>query len=107
MGTLTTTIPPPRYDHVYRGPVMERLVSAGEMAQFCGGVDEACATLRHGTCYIYYSQKRLPALTALIRRHEMGHCNGWPGSHPDARTVTRYEWGKQKKPKHGVLLELE
>jgi hypothetical protein len=30
-------------------------------------------------------------LIALMRRHEIGHCNGWPGHHPNARSV---EYGR-------------
>jgi hypothetical protein len=32
----------------------------------------------------------------LIRRHELGHCNGWPADHPNARWVEK-ESGKSVK----------
>jgi len=38
-------------------------------------------------CYIYiapdYYLKRWNITTEAVRRHEIAHCNGWPGYHPD------------------------
>jgi len=31
--------------------------------------------------------------TGLLLRHEIGHCNGWPGTHPDQQyLITSTHW---------------
>ena len=44
-------------------------------------------------------------LIALMRQHEIGHCNGWPSYHPGGRRVEYDEDNRAKtqKPKPGHL----
>jgi hypothetical protein len=78
--------PPARYDHPYKGHVVERVVPAAEVPSLCmpTGADPfgaACSLESNGTCYIVLpSDGRAPVST--FRRHEIAHCNGWPANHP-------------------------
>lgn len=81
--------PPPQYDHPYRGPVIEQRVSQFELFMLCHGSAPACSwvTKQH-VCHIAIPfTERDPRAIALIRQHEMAHCNGWPGDHPGAHWV--------------------
>jgi len=88
--------PPPQYDHPYHGHVIEQRLSPLQMMLTCHGPGESCAWVDGGVCHI-----ALPAgekdrrLLALIRQHEIGHCNGWPAHHPGGRRV---EYDPDKRP---------
>lgn len=47
----------------------------------------ACATLSLSTCDIYiwdgYQPKTSYGFYEVLLEHEMAHCRGWPGNHPD------------------------
>src|SRR5262249_18266274 len=90
-GEQFPTIPPPEYDHLYDG----ELHVVGDLDLFtlhyiCKKPALACATHsepgypRH--CIIFLARedevtKRGHTMETL-RRHEIGHCNGWPPEHP-------------------------
>src|SRR6202035_5468076 len=54
----------------------------------CHGPAESCSWLDRGVCHIVWPQEETDTrLIAYIREHEMGHCNGWPSHHPNARHI--------------------
>jgi hypothetical protein len=82
---MTTTVPPPAYDHAYRGRLIVHVLPDSAASAACHGGD-ACSTRQGGTCIVILPRGH--RALALLRRHEIGHCNGWPADHPGARTVT-------------------
>ena len=80
--------PPARYDHPYKGHVVERVVPAAEVPSLCVpmGADlfgAACSLLQsNGTCYVVLPNDKEGVPVAHFRRHEIAHCNGWPANHP-------------------------
>jgi hypothetical protein len=80
--------PPPQYDHAFHGQVIERRLSQAELFQLCHGPVTACASVSRGICHIaLLNDEKDPRLTALMRRHEIAHCNGWPSYHPGGHYV--------------------
>jgi hypothetical protein len=80
--------PPAQYDHPYRGAVIEQRLSQWQIMQLCHGPATSCAWLSQGVCHIALPLDEKDArLIALIRQHEIGHCNGWPSHHPGGRRV--------------------
>jgi hypothetical protein len=79
--------PPERYNHPYRGPVIERITSLAEVRTLCvvsrddSSPGFACAWVDQGTCYLVLPSDG-PAPVDVYRRHETAHCNGWPQNHP-------------------------
>jgi hypothetical protein len=77
--------PPPQYDHAYHGHVIERRLSQLEIFFLCHGPAPACSWVSKGVCHIVFpNHQKDERAIALIRQHEIGHCNGWPGNHPGA-----------------------
>jgi hypothetical protein len=84
--------PPARYDHPFAGSLTivkfdKRSVSRECSKAFDGRKvrpDAAgCAILISDTeCVIYLATRTKRAPLADILRHEIAHCNGWPGDHP-------------------------
>jgi hypothetical protein len=92
----TKLLPPPEYDHHYEGALKIVIVETfTELATFCGNVSSvACARRLDGgnRCLVYMiKEELLRARTGgtqeITLRHEIGHCNGWPGTHPDMRPL--------------------
>lgn len=81
--------PPAIYDHPFPGTVIEHVVPGLDLLAHCWPYffARACSFHVKGKCYIYYSREEAPAMKAAIRRHEEGHCNGWPADHPGGRKV--------------------
>jgi hypothetical protein len=80
--------PPPQYDHPYHGQVIEQRLSFLQIIQLCHGPTAACSWVSNGVCHIALSQaEEDDRLIALMRQHEIGHCNGWPSNHPGGRRV--------------------
>lgn len=98
--------PPPQYDHPYHGQVIEQRLSFLQLIKLCHGLTTGCSWVNNGVCYIALSQdEKDERLIALMRQHELGHCNGWPGYHPNGRRV-EYDEDKRattQKPKPGHL----
>jgi hypothetical protein len=98
-------VPPPAiYDGKYVGrKTINVAKDMKEMADFCYPADQADRVLgcafrfvdrvtgdaRDTRCYIYLApesyirtQYRGLATPENVLRHELAHCNGWPGDHP-------------------------
>jgi len=89
--------PPAKYDHPFTGQVIERRMSFLQMLWNCHGPAGACSWVSKGVCYIALPQgEKDTRLIALIRQHEIGHCNGWPSNHPGGHWVD-YDDGQQHK----------
>lgn len=79
-------LPPPQFDHAYAGPVIEQIMPASEVAKYCSNERADACTLFYPNfagdkCYIVLPQLGrggvTPETQTLLRRHEIGHCNGW------------------------------
>jgi len=80
--------PPPQYVHPYHGQVIEHRVSQAELVALCHGPANGCSWVNAGVCHIALpSDEKDRRLIASMRRHEVGHCNGWPGYHPGGNWV--------------------
>lgn len=89
-------LPPARYDHPYTGPAIIRQVSMSELAYRCHGYWGIVTDQIAMGCSWFDSDTRIPIcviyiptldevtleLQQRVLRHEIGHCNGWPGNHP-------------------------
>ena len=84
---LAVLEPPARYNHPYRGTVIERVTSEAEVLKLCvvsrndSSPGFACAWVDKGTCYLVLPSDG-PAPIDVYRRHETAHCNGWLQNHP-------------------------
>lgn len=89
--------PPARFDRPYDGKLFEFRLPQQAVARYCVklskhyyGVDKpqnphqrGCAVPMDGWCIIAYIDRPYGLSTPdAVRRHEIGHCNGWHGSHP-------------------------
>jgi hypothetical protein len=106
----TQLVPPAQYDKPFPGPVNEtRAVDMEDMARLCnrtpnGGKALGCSWHLFNTftgeprvCYIYIAPDWYLAKFGLdasqVRRHEIGHCNGWSHKQPAVSTLSPYaEW---------------
>ena len=83
--------PPARFDHPYAGDVDLRQISRANVWKECsrnGAVKmrrdvAGCSRVEAGACIIHLAMKTRRAPLQEILRHEIAHCNGWPGNHPD------------------------
>lgn len=78
--------PPSRYDYPYPGKLRTFMGPESFIRRNCGLWAWACTMEpAGGVCTIYIQELgpkvNLAGQKALIR-HEVGHCNGWPGNHP-------------------------
>jgi len=86
-------LPPPEYDRPYNGDLTIRIVPTFEALRAACNVYNpkmlACARHNAKSCIIYLVEDEVMRErgwnTGLLLRHEIGHCNGWPGDHPDER----------------------
>jgi len=88
-------LPPLEYDHYPDDKlvVVKDIATEKELRTVCNyekqGVNLiGCADMRYPPfCHIYLGP--IPEWTGVTRninlRHELGHCNGWPGDHPGIR----------------------
>jgi hypothetical protein len=96
---VKTLFPPPQYDKPYPGRLVEnRAIDMEDMAKLCAPHAQAGTLLGCSIkfmdsltgapriCFIYIAPDWFLAKSGVsasqIRRHEIGHCNGWPQSHP-------------------------
>jgi hypothetical protein len=94
--------PPAQYDHPYPGQVVEQRLSRLQIIVTCHGPAESCSWLDKGVCHIVLPQEETDTrLIAYIREHEMGHCNGWPSHHPNARHI-EYDPDAKNVPKNAA-----
>jgi len=88
--------PPSQYDRPYHGQLIERSLSPHLVDGACqslfakhgfksiGGKMRGCAYHKDNTCWIIYINKQHgKSSPAAVRRHEIGHCNGWQANHSE------------------------
>ena len=86
-------LPPPAYDHPFKGHTIVRYGTLAEIKYVCHtmeGIVSAyqalgCAKVNPGRCFIMIPKvggKITARMQGEIRRHEVAHCNGWAGHHP-------------------------
>jgi len=109
---LYNYLPPAEYDHPYEGELWVRVAPTEEdIPKLCNRTSEVACTL-HPVAGKVCEMWITPDLTkhpdmslAFIVRHEVGHCNGWPGDHPNAvKTRMDLDWGQPKWPAHTHFL---
>jgi hypothetical protein len=88
MGLINDGMPPPYYDHRPNVPVIELRLPEGALMRACGAgwvpagaTLEGCSDRRRYSCKIYLNAALDGMTAARIRRHEIGHCNGWNATH--------------------------
>jgi hypothetical protein len=89
--------PPTKYDHPYKGLLREYPLPQKQVVAACGKAlaqYNIKATMRQRGCAVYNSDRSectiiyidkpfMGTTPEAVRRHEMGHCNGWAENHPD------------------------
>src|SRR5262245_15516696 len=88
-GSPYATVPPPEYDHLYDGELhVADDLDLQVMRFVCGTPAVGCAVRNQpapGHCIIFLARESDLAKSGhsmqTIRRHEVGHCNGWPQDH--------------------------
>lgn len=89
--------PPARFDHPYKGQLVERRLPQKQVVASCralvrdygrkyviGNAQRGCSVVEGSRCIVVYIDRPYGlAAPEAVRRHEIGHCNGWPSSHPD------------------------
>lgn len=89
--------PPERFDHPFDGRLIEWRLPREQVAKECARLarlyfrlertpnyqQRGCSFgLSPRLCHIVYIDKPFGlSLPAAVRRHEIGHCNGWPADH--------------------------
>lgn len=83
--------PPPRYDHPYAGPVIERVLPLAEARAACARMGvraDACSWVINGACHLVIPRGGpVKDLRAYVR-HERAHCNGWTHDHAEREQPT-------------------
>lgn len=95
LATPRHVLPPEKYDHPYKGELtIVRANSLAAIRSFCPRLAFqtnllGCAYLNGAQCTVVMRDdaaiKAAGWEPEIVRRHEIGHCNGWPPSHPKAR----------------------
>ena len=88
MGTREF-LPPARYDVPFKGSITWTFHARAELNRVCGNSEltgriAGCARpYGPGRCSIAIDEvyRGRPRELALIKRHEIGHCNGWGAAH--------------------------
>jgi hypothetical protein len=101
MPTRSRPLPPTQYDYPYGGRLnVTTMASQEAVRERCPstrGLPVALACSRHNVtnCWIVIADDA--TITAagvnptIVRRHEIGHCNGWPSDHAGARSIEEAE----------------
>lgn len=77
--------PPPAYDIPFPGEIRVIEVPAFIASEYCPQHGVACViSLDRGHCTVIFNTDYARQREAIMR-HERGHCNGWPESHPNAQ----------------------
>gem|GEM_PF-1789755 len=93
---LPTVLPPEEYDRPFDGILLtHRLNTAAEIRKVYPqgnlGVALGCVwKLREGCLIVMVADEVIRSYKLdpdTVRRHEMGHCIGWPPSHQGARVI--------------------
>ncbi|MGO8242938.1 hypothetical protein [Rhizobium johnstonii] len=89
--------PPARYDHAYSGKLLLQKLPQAKVQKACQwlfaryGLKDTTSFQQHGcakafpeSCIVITIDKTyMGATPAAVLRHELGHCNGWSGDHPE------------------------
>lgn len=90
--------PPARFDHAYAGKLTMRYMPQKQVIKACANlfakykvsatsslVQRGCSAITSPTsCTVILIDKTFKLATPkAVLRHELGHCNGWPASHPN------------------------
>ena len=90
-------MPLPEHDHPFKGTVHETRGDAEAMGRLCPKtmtpVTIGCAKFQGSYCWIFIASDEILKASGwpyeIIRRHEEGHCNGFPANHILARYFVR------------------
>lgn len=93
-GSVISLLPPPQYDVTPPLPVVEKVLSLADLQKMCHEVYPN-EVLGHGQywrgCarFMVFNEKKWCVVWRIdderVRRHELGHCAGWPADHPGGR----------------------
>jgi hypothetical protein len=82
--------PPDRFDHPFSGKITLYRLPQKEVVRVCQNMPGAslkqhgCSLLEGNKCTVVIVNKTFMGATPeSVLRHEIGHCKGWPASHPD------------------------
>jgi hypothetical protein len=99
LSELSKTIPilpPLAYDFPYTGKLTVRRVDPDQMRARRplpkpGRATIGCAHIAKGECEVIIADNTTLEFLGfnydIVLRHELAHCNGWPGDHPGAETA--------------------
>jgi hypothetical protein len=81
--TLMLYLPPARFDHPFAGTIEMKWTTSEQIQVYCPGTDGVACILSSSPehCVIAFNVDYMIEYD-LIMRHERGHCNGWPSTHP-------------------------
>ena len=88
--TNSNGLPPIEYDHPFKGKLVLETVTLDELRLRCRTVfptTRACTFPGTGWCKIVMADDVHGWKSRMLMRHEVGHCNGWPGTHFGARVA--------------------
>lgn len=88
--------PPARFDHAYSGKLSLTRLPQAQVQKACQrlflryGLRDTTGVKQHGcakafadSCLVITVDKTyMGATPTAVLRHEIGHCNGWSGDHP-------------------------
>jgi hypothetical protein len=78
-------LPPAKYDRPYTGRLIVKHGTNKQVDRWCGGNAWACQEdTARGVCTIWLPTDVGDDGYTRLKRHEIGHCNGWPSHHPGA-----------------------
>lgn len=93
-------VPPKQYDHLFRGPgelIITQATSRDEVREKCVGAvwpkagAFGCSMNKSWGCHVVLApeadMKVVGLTTDITLRHEVAHCNGWPGDHRGALPI--------------------
>ena len=96
-------LPPEEYDHSYQGNLVLIVAkNQEEVRAYCPGtkfhplVGALACSFRNVPTVIMVSTRLHGRVPTHGRRHEIAHCNGWPGDHKGARVFE--EWVTDAPP---------
>jgi len=100
-------LPPVEYDHDYSGNlIVQEVPTIEELLETCKLTVRwalGCTTLTDWGCHVYLVpesvMKKYGWWKEAMMRHELGHCNGWPGDHPGQRPYTPIQHLRVTLPK--------
>jgi hypothetical protein len=81
--------PPAQYAGAYAGELVEHVLPQWRVPAACAALgapwsatQRGCALVRGDTCTVVRMADRYGKATPdAVRRHELGHCNGWSSNH--------------------------